>query len=275
MQFALRLREIVAQVENKSAREVERFLVAQNPKVILAKESVRPISETHSQHTVILSSEVLAKLEVVRSLLGPKGATCSLAELISEMATLAESALRQKKFGNKNAEAMGQTVSVKTFEAKDSSLGKKHYSMPIEEKDSSGSLETKNCTKSTQGTFLSLDPFVDSLFEGNKETVGVVADGKPLGVQAQTAVNSFSTSKVNVEFTKTQSKNQRYISASIKAYIWRRDKGCCQKCGTTRNLNFDHIMPIAYGGASESHNLRLLCFSCNSRQWVRNAPIPS
>ncbi|PIT98730.1 MAG: hypothetical protein COT74_13610 [Bdellovibrionales bacterium CG10_big_fil_rev_8_21_14_0_10_45_34] len=99
-----------------------------------------------------------------------------------------------------------------------------------------------------------------------------MADGKPLGAQAQTAVNSFSTSKVNVEFTKTHSKNQRYVSTSLKAHIWRRDKGCCQKCGSTRNLNFDHIKPIAYGGLSESHNLRLLCFSCNNRQWIRNVP---
>ncbi|PIT99996.1 MAG: hypothetical protein COT74_06500 [Bdellovibrionales bacterium CG10_big_fil_rev_8_21_14_0_10_45_34] len=88
---------------------------------------------------------------------------------------------------------------------------------------------------------------------------------------SQTAVDLNSTSKVKVQFTKTRSKNQRYISASLKAHIWKRDKGCCQKCGTNRNLNFDHIRPIAYGGVSESHNLRLLCFSCNGRQWVRNS----
>jgi len=84
---------------------------------------------------------------------------------------------------------------------------------------------------------LSLDPFVDSLFEDNKKTVSAIGDGKPLGAQAQTAVNSFSTSKVKVELTKTQSKNQRYITATIKAHIWRRDNGCCQKCGSTRRIN--------------------------------------
>jgi hypothetical protein len=57
----------------------------------------------------------------------------------------------------------------------------------------------------------------------------------------------------------------RYIPREIKALVWNRNSGCCQNCGSRRNLNFDHIVPVALGGKSEALNLRLLCFPCNQR----------
>ena len=71
----------------------------------------------------------------------------------------------------------------------------------------------------------------------------------------------------------TKSKNQRYIPAAVRHEVWVRDKGCCQKCGGRRNLHFDHVRPIALGGASTEENLRLLCFHCNQRQAIRNMGI--
>lgn len=61
------------------------------------------------------------------------------------------------------------------------------------------------------------------------------------------------------------SDNVRYIPASVKHFVWQRDKGCCTNCGSRRNINYDHVQPVACGGTSVAENLRLLCFSCNQR----------
>jgi len=59
--------------------------------------------------------------------------------------------------------------------------------------------------------------------------------------------------------------NPRYITRADKHAVWQRDEGRCVQCGATKNLNFDHIVPVGYGGRATPHNLRLLCFSCNQR----------
>lgn len=48
--------------------------------------------------------------------------------------------------------------------------------------------------------------------------------------------------------------------------IVRRDDYRCQHCNKKledSEVEFDHIIPIAKGGNSEEHNLRLTCFGCN------------
>lgn len=60
----------------------------------------------------------------------------------------------------------------------------------------------------------------------------------------------------------------RYISAALKFSIWTRDKGQCTKCESKRNLNYDHVKPLALGGSTEANNLRLLCFNCNQRSRI-------
>lgn len=53
------------------------------------------------------------------------------------------------------------------------------------------------------------------------------------------------------------------ISDAIKGVIWRRDDGRCVKCNSKENLQFDHIIPVAKGGATSVENLQLLCRQCN------------
>jgi 5-methylcytosine-specific restriction endonuclease McrA len=61
----------------------------------------------------------------------------------------------------------------------------------------------------------------------------------------------------------------RYIPKSIKHTVWMRDRGTCVKCGSLRNLQYDHIHPVALGGDSTVENVRLLCFSCNQRRAIQ------
>jgi hypothetical protein len=62
------------------------------------------------------------------------------------------------------------------------------------------------------------------------------------------------------------SERPRHIPAEVKRAVWTRDSGRCQwpvtsggVCGSTRQLELDHIVPVARGGASTAANLRVTC----------------
>jgi hypothetical protein len=55
----------------------------------------------------------------------------------------------------------------------------------------------------------------------------------------------------------------RYISETIKKAVYARDGGACQCCGSSINLEYDHITPFSCGGQSTTSNIQLLCLKCN------------
>jgi hypothetical protein len=62
----------------------------------------------------------------------------------------------------------------------------------------------------------------------------------------------------------------RYIPAEVRREVWIRDGGRCQwptadggTCGSTCRVQYDHLVPIARGGASTVGNVRLLCAAHN------------
>ena len=62
---------------------------------------------------------------------------------------------------------------------------------------------------------------------------------------------------------KRRSRGRQPIPDDVKMFVWQRDGGCCVKCGSNENLEFDHIIPVVMGGANTSRNLQLLCEPCN------------
>ena len=60
--------------------------------------------------------------------------------------------------------------------------------------------------------------------------------------------------------------DRRAIPDKVKTAVWQRDGGKCMKCGTNRELEFDHIIPRAMGGADSFRNLQLLCGPCNRQK---------
>lgn len=61
-------------------------------------------------------------------------------------------------------------------------------------------------------------------------------------------------------FSEAQS---RYVSETVKKIVFARDGGICQCCGSSFNLEYDHITPYSCGGSSEASNIQLLCQKCN------------
>lgn len=61
-------------------------------------------------------------------------------------------------------------------------------------------------------------------------------------------------------FALTQGRN---ISSTTKQIVFARDGGKCQCCGSSTNLEYDHIKPYSCGGSSDRSNIQLLCLKCN------------
>jgi 5-methylcytosine-specific restriction endonuclease McrA len=53
------------------------------------------------------------------------------------------------------------------------------------------------------------------------------------------------------------------IAGEVRRAVFERDGGRCAQCGARFDLQYDHVIPLALGGASTAANLQLLCAPCN------------
>jgi len=56
---------------------------------------------------------------------------------------------------------------------------------------------------------------------------------------------------------------RRPIAREVRLAVWQRDAGACAECGSGFDLQYDHVIPHALGGADTVANLQLLCGECN------------
>ena len=56
---------------------------------------------------------------------------------------------------------------------------------------------------------------------------------------------------------------REHVPEEVRRQVFRRDGGRCAACGGEELLQFDHVIPVALGGASTAENLQLLCAPCN------------
>lgn len=63
-----------------------------------------------------------------------------------------------------------------------------------------------------------------------------------------------------------KSHRRQTIPQPVRVAVWQRDGGRCVECESQDKLEFDHIIPVAMGGANSERNLQLLCENCNRRK---------
>jgi hypothetical protein len=49
------------------------------------------------------------------------------------------------------------------------------------------------------------------------------------------------------------------IPREIRRAVFERDGGQCAQCGSRFDLQYDHVIPVALGGATSVENLQLMC----------------
>jgi 5-methylcytosine-specific restriction endonuclease McrA len=53
------------------------------------------------------------------------------------------------------------------------------------------------------------------------------------------------------------------ILREVRRAVFERDGGQCAECSSKFDLQYDHVIPVALGGATTVGNLQLLCGECN------------
>lgn len=90
----------------------------------------------------------------------------------------------------------------------------------------------------------------------------IVAEPEVMAEHVRYAVRLFHR-QVDVGF---ESNGSQHISQEVKLAVWQRDGGKCVQCRAVDYLEYDHIIPVAKGGANTIQNVQLLCRRCNSKK---------
>ena len=56
---------------------------------------------------------------------------------------------------------------------------------------------------------------------------------------------------------------RRPIPRAVRLAVFERDSGRCVECGSSFEIQYDHVIPVALGGAGTIENLQILCAPCN------------
>ena len=59
------------------------------------------------------------------------------------------------------------------------------------------------------------------------------------------------------------------IPRAVRHAVFERDAGRCVECGSAFDIQYDHVIPLALGGASTTENLQILCAPCNQSKGAR------
>ena len=77
--------------------------------------------------------------------------------------------------------------------------------------------------------------------------------------------NAVANLEAAIEFKRSGPRRDQ-IPDDVKLVVWARDGGACVRCGSNKDLHFDHIIPVAKGGGNSAENIQILCQSCNLKK---------
>ncbi len=257
--------DVLKGLEHKSSRQGQVALIEKLEAVGIRasppREQAKILSSEQTELRLVLSAQLLAQLEEVRALLGPKGLGMSWAELIQEMAILSLSSLMDKKFGKRRNKKAATHCDVSRLDAMDRDGGRMDRDGGRDEE----ALKEDAKNLAADGMPLTAD---EGAFTTAPSRQGVKNGSKLATREREVTKELESRSELSYE-PKTGPK-PRSISKGKRYRIWKRDGGACVKCGSKRGLQVDHIVPVAHGGGCEEENLRILCGGCNVREGVKS-----
>lgn len=65
------------------------------------------------------------------------------------------------------------------------------------------------------------------------------------------------------------------IPDSARQNVWRRDRGKCVRCGSEKQIQFVHVVPVSCGGTHHPDNLQLLCRNCSQFKRIQERIKPN
>jgi hypothetical protein len=220
-------RQILSKLENKSSRECERELVAISPQSV-TPDRRREINDSQTELRITLNKGLVEKLDQIKSLLSNKHPHLTDQELIEVLADLA---LKKLDPSLKSCKSKGNPSNQIT--------------------------ETEVDTNSKS--------LLPAVVEGASCERTNWAETKRQLNSAQSKSLDLSVGTTLPPTLAVGMGRNRYIPASVKAAVWKRDHGRCSfpNCGSKFKLQFDHIKPLGKGGNTSFSNLRLLCQTHN------------
>jgi 5-methylcytosine-specific restriction endonuclease McrA len=128
--------------------------------------------------------------------------------------------------------------------------------------------------KDVQSMAKLIETMADLTLEKIKKAKGVAPGARQNRKEEDKTKSTFAA---EVKPSESQ-KPSRYIAAKTRHRVWQRDNGECQyvdpvtnrKCQSRFQIQLDHIIPLAKGGAAFEDNLRLLCFVHNQIEAINH-----
>jgi len=87
---------------------------------------------------------------------------------------------------------------------------------------------------------------------------------------ARTMIDNINHKGARINHAKQTRSGMTKARAQILRAVAERDGYVCRKCGATKDLHIDHIVPVACGGTNDLDNLQFLCRSCNMAKGASN-----
>jgi 5-methylcytosine-specific restriction endonuclease McrA len=111
----------------------------------------------------------------------------------------------------------------------------------------------------------------DRFYKSTRQIAGISSECKPCHIETSRATR---TPAIAQEIKRASEMNRRAKAAGCIGRVSRVSllavfaecDGTCLKCGSTVDIEFDHVVPISKGGDNAIHNLQCLCSSCNDRK---------